>query len=214
MALPYVVAGAGALSSLISDIITSGEARRNKKRAYDSYARLLRSNTEMLTRADREGDNFYTRAMNEMNEGAFAARGALNPGMLKTIAYAKMAAGRSGIESQSRMSDEAYNDQIRNKLAEINATPVSSVDPIRAITAGVEGYFAGKQLEMTEGLMKKQGEFYDYMMNKPTQSSFFGFGSTKPSEINKPLLPNLLFNKLKEKQLGRLFDTPINYGNF
>jgi len=116
MALPFIIGAAGAASSLISDIIAQSDAKKAKKRAYDAYAKLLRSNTEILTRADRHGDNFYTKAMNELNEGAFAARGALNPGMLKTIAYSKMAAARSGVEAQSQMTDENYNEQIRAKL--------------------------------------------------------------------------------------------------
>lgn len=151
-----IVSGA---SSLLSDIFDRNDAERQRKSAIDAYKRLLIPANLTEKRADNVGDTVYTKTMNELNEGAFAYRGALNPEVLRTIAMTKMSGERASAELQVEEEDRKYNQSIMEQIAQIKASPIPSINPLKSITAGVEGYFAGKQLQMSEDLLGLQGEY-------------------------------------------------------
>lgn len=200
MALPYILAGVSALSSLIGDSIDKNNAEKIKDKQAEAYQKLLIPSNEMDKRADRVGDTVYTKAMGELNKGVFSGRGALNPETLKTIAHVKMATARADAEGNQYIADDSYNRQIKNKIAEVESTPIPDVNPMDAIFEGVGGYFAGKQLEMQEGLMNKEIQFYDEMIRdinnkKPISSSNIFMG------MDDILLKNMKKNNKKNSWL-------------
>lgn len=190
--LPLIIGGVSAASSLIGDIFERDAAKKAKQDAINAYTKLLIPSSETETRADRAGDTLYTKTMSELNSGAFAARGALNPETLKTIAYTKMAGSRAETEFQVAEDDYKYNKGIQAQIAQIEAQPVPTINPLNAIEAGVGGYFAGKQLDMTEGLVEQQKGLMEaqakyYGGNKPLADNFIkttdmanNYGFTKP----------------------------------
>lgn len=192
--LPLIIAGVSAASSLVGDIFEQNAAKKAKQDALNAYKKLLIPSSETEARSDRAGDTLYTKTMSELNSGAFAARGALNPETLKTIAYTKMAGSRAETELNVAEEDLKYNRNIQQQIAQIEAQPVPTINPLNAIEAGVGGYFAGKQLDMTEGLVKQQGALMDaqakyYGGNKNLVDNFVGsnptadnYGFTKPTK--------------------------------
>lgn len=179
MPLPLIIGGLSAASSLIGDIFDRDAAKKAKQDAINAYTKLLIPSSETEARADRAGDTLYTKAMGELNSGAFAARGALNPETLKTIAYTKMAGSRAETEFQVGEEDYKYNKGIQQQIAQIEAQPVPTINPLNAIEAGVGGYFAGKQLDMAEDLTEAQKGFMD------AQAVYYGGG--KVNQYNKSI---------------------------
>lgn len=193
--------GAGSLlTSLIGDSIDAGNAKKMKRKQIDAYRRLLINDNEMGNRQDRAGDTVYTNTINELNKGALAGRGALNPEILRTIAYTKMASARANAENEQFVADDTYNRNINTQIAQIEATPEVQVNPVDAILEGVGGYLTGKQISMQEGLANKEMEFYDKMINgindKAPLSTSDVFNLTKNfnSFGNKDLRKKKLFN--------------------
>ena len=193
MALPFIIGGLSAASSLIGDIYDRDAAKKAKSDALDAFKKLLIPSSETEARADRAGDTLYTKAMSELNSGAFAARGALNPETLKTIAYTKMAGSRAETEFQVGEEDNRYNRGIQAQIAQIEAQPVPTINPMNAIEDGVEGYFTGKQLGMAEefassqkALMEAQAKYYGN--NKLTENQTFGIGVDRVGKFDVPQL--------------------------
>lgn len=154
-----------ALTSLIGDSIDAGNNRKMKRKQIDAYKKLLITGNEMESRQDKVGDTIYTKTMGELNNGALAGRGALNPETLRTIAYTKMASARANAENEQFIADDTYNRNINAQIAQIEATPEVQVNPMDAILEGVGGYLTGKQISMQEGLASKEMAFYDKMIN-------------------------------------------------
>lgn len=211
MPLPYIIGGLSAASSLIGDIFEQDAAKKAKQDAINAYTKLLIPSSETESRSDRAGDTLYTKAMSELNSGAFAARGALNPETLKTIAYTKMAGSRAETEFQVAEEDYKYNRGIQQQLAQIKAQPVPQINPMNAIEAGVGGYFAGKQLDMAESLNESQKSFYDtqkkYYGQKPDENSFNLF------ESESRYFPEIKSMKVDENNFFKgLNFKEVNYG--
>lgn len=163
MPLPAILAAGAAASSIIGDLFAASEAEKAKERAIAAYKKLLLPSSEIDRRADDVGDTIYTQAMGELNKGAFAYRGALNPETLRTIAYGRMAGLRAEQELESKRADESYNRQIQGQIAGIEAQPVPGINWGEAISGGVEGYLAGTQIEMGQELLDRQKQFYDVL---------------------------------------------------
>jgi len=159
--MSFILAGIGAATSLIGDAFDRAEAAKNQNRAVQAMKELIIPRAETERRADRYGDNFYTKSMGELNAGAFAYRGALNPETLRTMAFGDITAGRANAEMQVEEADFGFNQNIKAQIAQIKAQPLPSVNPMNAVEAGVGGYFAGRQLDMSEDLMARQGAFFD-----------------------------------------------------
>lgn len=191
--LPLIIGGLSAGSALAGDIIERNAAKKAKQDAINAYTKLLIPTSETETRADRAGDTLYTKAMSELNSGAFAARGALNPETLKTIAYTKMAGARAETEFQVGEEDYKYNKGIQQQIAQIESQPVPTINPLNAIEAGVGGYFAGKQLEMAEDLTEAQKSFMK------AQEDYYGGGNKAKSPLGVSTSPtnNNYFNNNK-----------------
>lgn len=148
-------------SSLLGDALDRSAAKKAKDDAIKAWKALLIPNSDTVRRADMYGDNVYTKAMGEINEGAFKAASALNPEVLRTIAFSKTAAARSQTETAVTEEDFRYNKGIQQQIAQIQAQPLPTFDVTGAIGAGVGGYLGGKQLSMSEGLMTMQGKYLE-----------------------------------------------------
>lgn len=192
--LPAILAGGAAVSSIVGDLFNRDQAEQAKDAALAAFKKLLIPGAEIARRADAVGDNIYTQTMEELNRGAFSYRGSLNPETLKTIAYARMAGMRASEELKSSREDENYNRSIQAKIAEIEATPIPGINPADMISAGIEGYLAGTQIEMSQGLIDKQKQFYDVLMtdinrgNSPVKLDVSDIYSITPDKkkYNKP----------------------------
>lgn len=208
--LPLIVGAVSAGSALAGDIIERNAAKKAKEDAINAFKKLLIPTSETETRSDMAGDTLYTKTMSELNSGAFAARGALNPETLKTIAYTKMAGARAETEFQVAEDDYKYNKGIQQQIAQIEAQPVPTINPLNAIEAGVGGYFAGKQLEMAEDLTSAQKDFYE------TQKKYYGGNKNLADNFTQAteIADNYGFTKPKAgvKSYFDPFDT--EYDNF
>ena len=200
---PIIGAAIGLGSSLIGDALDESAAKKAKRKAIQAMKELIVPQQETERRADRYGDDVYTRAMGELNEGAFAYSGALNPETLRTLAYSKIAPARSQVELGVHEQDLQYNRGIKEKIAQIEGMPTPTVDFMGAVESGVGGYFAGKQLNMTEELMGQQGEYMKQMGNYFSQGTQEVAGS--PVGYNPTL--NTIGAKGKKKK-------PNPFGNF
>jgi len=156
---------ASGIGSLIGDLSEASAARKAKQDAIAAFKKLLIPSTEIEARADRAGDNIYTKTMSELNSGAFSTRGALNPETLKTIAYSKMGVARAEGENTIANQDYAYNKGIQQKIAGIESQPIPGINPFNAISEGIGGYLAGEQLGMQQDLIKSQKNYYDNLKN-------------------------------------------------
>ena len=157
--LGIAIGAASAISSLVGDALEASDAKKQKADAIAAMRKLLIPSNETEARADRAGDTLYTKTMSELNSGAFAARGALNPETLRTIAYTKMAGSRAETEFNVAEDDMKYNRGINEKIAGIEATPTPTLNPMNAIGAGISGYFTGKQLEMSQSLSDQYASY-------------------------------------------------------
>lgn len=158
-------------SSLIGDLISQSTAVKNaksaKQKAIDAYKKLLIPYSESKQRADKAGDTVYTKAMNEINSGAFQYAGALNSDVLSALAVSKMISAKQITEQQVLEDDTKYNREIMNRVAQAEAIPEPTIDIGKSILTGLEegvgGYLSGKQLEMAEGLNKALLDYYNKM---------------------------------------------------
>ena len=190
--LPLIIGAVSAGSALAGDLIERDAAKKAKQDAINAYTKLLIPSSETETRADRAGDTLYTKTMGELNSGAFAARGALNPETLKTIAYTKMAGSRAETEFNVAEEDMKYNRTIQQQIAQAESVPVPAINPLNALEAGVGGYLAGEQLgmalKMNESQMalnKKIGDYYGGN-NKTTSNDYFGLGADRVGKFDVP----------------------------
>lgn len=180
-------------TSTISSLFAKSEAEQQKSKAVEAYKKLLIPYYEMSKRADQVGDTIYTKAMSEINKGAYNYAGAINPQLASFLAFTKMAETRALKETESQHMDEAYNRNIMAKIAEIEAQPTPQVNPGQLIAGGIEGYFAGKQLEMAESLNKVTADYF----NLATSGLEKKLLENKPSAKNEVIPMNLSsFGKL------------------
>lgn len=193
MPLPIILGAAAAGGQLVGDLLNRDAARRAQNKAAEAMKELLIPESETRRRADRYGDDYYTKSMGELNEGAFAYAGVLNPETLRTIAYSKMAPGRAALETQVAESDLEYNRGIKQQIAGIKAQPLPEINPMGVVEAGLGGYLGGKQTEMAESLIESQKKFLDLrandLMNTENNTGFFsnsitGFGLSGIGKIN------------------------------
>lgn len=204
------ILGAGSfLTSLVGDAIDSNNIKKQKQKQIEAYKRLLITEGTMNNRQDRAGDTVYTKTMGELNSGALAGRGSLNPETLRTIAYTKMAIARSEAENNQFMADDSYNRNINTQIAQIEATPTPEINPMDAILEGVGGYMSGKQLTMQENLASKEMDLYDKMIgNIGTKSSILDadvFNINHTSNINN--IGQEILKKMRKKS----FNVPSDY---
>lgn len=216
-------------SSLLSDIFTTNSAKKQRETAINAYKKLLIPYYQTQAKADKVGDTIYTKVMGELNSGAFAYKGALNPNILNSIALSKIATTRANAEVNVIQRDEEYNRNIRSQIAGIEAQPLPEINPFNAIAAGIEGYLGGKQLQMAEDLSKSQNDYLNLLkstisnnntttnttipqVNTNTNSSFnkysnfFGDFPTANNEIFDVLNT---FNPLNKKDKFNLFKLKI-----
>ena len=168
-------------SSLLSDIFSKSQAEKQKRSAIEAYKKLLIPYSQSRIKADQYGDTVYTKAMSELNEGAFAYKGVLNPRVLQTIALSKMASARAQTETDVIRNDEAFNMNILSKIAEVEAQPVPEINPFNAVASGVEGYFAGKQFELAESLAKEQKDYLDLLKSSVPGITKVNDNNNKPN---------------------------------
>lgn len=176
---PLTIALIAGGSSLLSDILGKSQAEKQKRNAIEAYKKLLIPYSQSRIKADQYGDTVYTKAMSELNEGAFAYKGILNPRVLQTIALSKMATARAQTETDVIRKDEAFNMDILSKIAQVEAQPIPEVNPFNAIASGVEGYFAGKQFSLAEDLANQQNEYLNILKESVPKP-----GTTKQSKSN------------------------------
>ncbi|WP_448506054.1 hypothetical protein [Immundisolibacter sp.] len=191
--LPFIMAAVSGASSLAGDLMERKAAKKAKEDAITAYKKLLIPSIETDKRADRAGDTFYTKAMGELNSGAFAARGALNPETLKTLAYSKMAGGRAETEMDVYNQDLNFNRGIQQQLAQVESQPIPAINPLNAIEAAGSGYLAGAQLESAlelnsqyASLMQSQTDYMKGMGQSPTVTDYFGIGIDRVGKFNVP----------------------------
>lgn len=165
---PLLIAGITAGSSLVGEIFGASERRKQRQQTIDAYKKLLIPYTDIKQRADRVGDTVYTKAMNELNSGAFQYAGALNSNTLSALAISKMIEARTLAQAQSEEGDNRFNRDIQSKIAEAEAISTPGINIANVLEQGFGGYLAGKQLGMTENLNKSLMEYYDLL--KPTSN--------------------------------------------
>ena len=168
--LPAIIGAVAAAGSLVGDLLDQSAAKKAQQQAIQAMKALLIPAQETNKRADMYGDDMYTRTMGDLNTGAFAYAGALNPETMRTMAFSKMGTARSQVETGVREEDYRFNKGVQSQIAQIAAQPLPAIDITGAIGAGVGGYFGGRQLEMSASLMAQQGKYFDKMSE--------GFGST------------------------------------
>lgn len=163
--LPVVVGAVAAAGSLLGDYLDQQAAKKAQNQAIQAYKALLIPSQETNRRADMYGDDVYTRTMGDLNSGAFAYAGALNPETIRTMAFSKMGVARSQVETGVREEDYKFNKGVQAQMAQIAAQPLPTIDVTGALGAGVGGYFAGRQLEMSASLMDMNASYYGLLMD-------------------------------------------------
>ena len=197
--LPVIIGAVSAAGSLLGDVLDQSAARKAQQQAIQAMKALLIPAQETNKRADMYGDDMYTRTMGDLNTGAFAYAGALNPETMRTMAFSKMGTARSQVETGVREEDYRFNKGVQSQIAQIAAQPLPAIDITGAIGAGVGGYFGGKQLEMNEKLMAQQGKYFDKMSegfgtNSNIDNSNFGLDINKVMNIPTPTGGTLTMN--------------------
>lgn len=194
--LPVVMAAVSVAGSLLGDHLDRQAAKEAQKQALQAYKALLISTQETTKRADQYGDDVYTRAMGDLNTGAFAYAGALNPETMRTLAFSKMGVARSQIETAVKEEDYKFNKGVQTQMAQIGAQPLPTTDVTGALGAGVGGYFAGRQLEMNQELADLNKQYISNLLpedkitgiNKATTNlvkTAPGYELSKPSYFGK-----------------------------
>lgn len=190
--LPLIIGAVSAAGSLLGDLLDQSAAKKAQKQAIEAYKALLIPAQETARRADQYGDDVYTRTMGDLNTGAFAAAGALNPETLRTLAFSKMGTARSQVETGVKEQDFMYNKGVQAQMAQIAAQPLPTIDVTGALGAGVAGYFGGKQLEMSEGLMESQKNWMNAMASDAANyglgkgNGFYSPNTAKVMNMGKP----------------------------
>lgn len=174
MSIALALGIGSAASQFIGGMIEKDQAEKDRKRAVEAMKRLLIPKSETDRRVDRAGDTVYTKAFGELNAGAFSSRGVLNPETLRTLAFAKTAGTRADVEQRTEDQDLAYNRQVKQQIAGAEATPTPGFNPADVVRAGVGGYFAGKQLELSEELGAATKKYMEGFSPKKQSVGEFG----------------------------------------
>ena len=164
MPLPIIIGAVSAAGSLLGDVLDQSAAKKAQQQAIQAMKALLIPAQETNKRADMYGDDMYTRTMGDLNTGAFAYAGALNPETMRTMAFSKMATARSQVETGVREEDYKRNQITQSQIAQIAAQPLPTIDVTGAIGAGVGGYLAGTQLEMSQELLDLNKKYINSML--------------------------------------------------
>jgi len=212
--LPVALGAISAAGSLIGDLLDQSAAKKAQQQAIQAMKALLIPAQETTRRADMYGDNVYTQTMGDLNSGAFAYSGALNPETIRTLAFSKMGVARSQTETAVKEQDYQYNKGIQQQIAQIEAQPLPTIDVTGALGAGVGGYFGGRQLEMSESLMKANEKYLNKLAEDTgsleSTASYFnpntiGTIGTTLADSQSP------FKKRKKTGLGLNMDIPNPY---
>jgi len=187
MPLPIIIGAVSAAGSLLGDVLDQSAARKAQQQAIQAMKALLIPAQETNKRADMYGDDMYTRTMGDLNTGAFAYAGALNPETMRTMAFSKMGTARSQVETGVREEDYRFNKGVQSQIAQIAAQPLPAIDITGAIGAGVGGYFGGRQLEMSASLMAAQGEYFKSLKTPPVIENGLNNSTTKTLGVTEPL---------------------------
>jgi hypothetical protein len=147
----WMIPAAGAGLGAISDIISQGSQRSALEdfleNARKSLSSLLVSKQEEDRRISESDREFMTSIGDVANRYAFRGRNILEKGKFVASGVAPLYAEKAKTATGIRAGVDAFNTQIKTKLAELESTPVPGYDPSQTFATALAGGQAGLGLQ-------------------------------------------------------------------
>lgn len=203
LTISAISAGISYAGSAISNLIQRRQLQRQKKQINEAFESAKLSKSEM---EDRALEAKRQAAMPLI--GTTTISGLLNPEALAALQYTALAGQQNQAYLQSINMDRQYNMNLETAkaraLANMPAAP-SIFDSVisglpEAADAAMQGYYAGKQLNMQEELNEKIKSFYDLAKSYYDQLYKNVLPKTDDEIIPQPATTFETSKRIKERQ--------------